>query len=91
MENSFGNSTKDARKHFCLINEKYGKIFSLGQRRYETLLSNLCPSIEEILEICGLIENSSIDCTESYSQITVDELVVAYKAIRNSEKKKKLP
>ena len=94
LETTWGNDTKNMCSHFQKIKRTEGAIPKRGCDRFEALRRALCPSNEDILEICSFLEENWMnhvsqvskclsDVDLSYSivklgPVVVDETVVRY-------------
>jgi hypothetical protein len=53
MENTYGNDTKDIRKHFKKVKETFGGVHGLGADRFQRLLSCFAPDAAQLTETCS--------------------------------------
>jgi hypothetical protein len=78
IENTWGNNKRNLKKHFRDISEKYGSVTEMCLDRYLSLRSAFNPSIQEILDICGLLRQAFIGFVSGVQLVVIDEFVMAY-------------
>ena len=58
IESTYGNNSGTLRKHFAQINQTYGSVKKLGQRRFEQLHSAFSPSIEAFNSLINIFSEA---------------------------------
>jgi hypothetical protein len=78
MENTYGNNTKNWKKHFGMVKESGILVPGLGCDRFMLIKNALVPTIEELRDITKLMSNAACALTEAVSVCVIDESVVKY-------------
>jgi hypothetical protein len=78
IENTWENDKRSLKKHFRDISEKYGSVKGMCLDRYLSLRSAFNPSIQEILDICGLLRQVFTSFVSGVQLLVIDEFVMAY-------------
>ena len=90
IETTYGNSTKDAKKHFLQLKKDGFAIHGLGRSRFFLLKNSLCPSVPEIREICRILSEAACSTTRLVHICTVDETVIGYKPSKSVKERSEL-
>jgi len=72
MENTYGNATKDSRRHFAELKTKFQDSWPMGWDRYSALLSAFAPSPTELQELADFLHNTF------YHHVHSDTVFVLY-------------